>query len=187
MAKVKLNSALRQISGTMDNWVYRRNGDDVSISKRPTVTKAPTAAQLAVREKFRGAVGYARTAMLDPALRSRYEAAARVRGMRVLPFVVTDYFTPPVVDLIDTSGYHGRVGDVIIVNAFDDFEVARVTVVIRDGADEIVVQGAAVPVNGRWNYAITAGIQVGETVTVEAVATDRTGQTGSRRVALVIA
>jgi len=79
------------------------------------------------------------------------------------------------------------VGDLIKVAAFDDFEVTGVTVAIRDGADGLLMQGAAVLAEGRWSYAATAAIQMGEAVTVEAVATDRPGHTGSRSLAFVIA
>jgi hypothetical protein len=186
MAKVVLNSALRGIHGTMDNWVYRKTRDGVSIGKRPVFTRPPTAAQLVVRERFRSAAAYAKSALLDLALRSRYETAARSKGIQVFAFAVTDFLIPPVVDAIDASGYHGAVGDVIKVRAFDDFEVTGVTVTVRDAGDGIILQGAAVLTDGRWNYVATGGIQVGEAVTIEAVATDRPGNTGSRSLPLVI-
>ena len=187
MAKVELKSALSALRGRMDNWVYRRTRYGTSVGKRPIFSVAPTAAQLAVRQRFRLAAAYAKSALLDPALRSRYEIAARARALSASSVALTDYLTLPVVDAIDTSGYHGRVGDVIKVTAFDDFEVAGVTVAVRDGEGAILMQGAAVLQDGRWSYAATAAIQVGEDVTIEAVATDRPGHTGSRSLPLVIA
>jgi hypothetical protein len=187
MAKVQLNTALSSLSGRMDNWVYRRTRRGTSVAKRPFVSGIATAGQLAVRERFRLASAYAKSALLDPALRSRYEAAARIRDLAPYPFALADYLTLPVVDAIDASGYHGRVGDVIKVAAFDDFEVTGVTVAVRDGEGAILMQGTAVLQDGRWSYAATAAVQVGEAVTVEAVATDRPGHTGSRSVPLVIA
>ena len=32
MAKIQLNSAIGTIEGTLDNWVYRRNGDGMAIA-----------------------------------------------------------------------------------------------------------------------------------------------------------
>ena len=187
MAKVELNSALSALRGTMDNWVYRRSRDGTTVGRRPVFTGAPTAAQRAVREKFRLAAAYARSALLDPALRARYESAARSSRMNVGAFAITDFLTPPVVDAIDVTGYHGRVGDVIKVSAFDDFEVTGVTVTVRDGEGAVMMQGAAVLVEGRWSFSATVGIGIGEEVTVEAVATDRPGHTGSRTLPYVIA
>lgn len=187
MAKVELNSALSGLSGRMDNWVFRRMRGGTAVGKRPRFTAAPTPAQLVVRERFRLAAAYARSALLDPVLRGRYEVAARARSLGTVSVALTDYLRPPVVDAIDTRLYHGRVGDVIAVGAFDDFEVTGVTVAILDDAGGLLMQGAAVLSNGRWSYAATAAIQLGEAVTIEAVATDRPGNTGSRSVALVIA
>lgn len=187
MAKVELNSALSALSGRMDNWVYRRTRRGVSVGKRPLMTRPPTLAQVAVRDRFRQAAAYAKAALLDPALRSRYEAVARSRALAAFPCALTDFLTPPRVDAIDLGAYHGRVGDLIKVAAFDDFEVTGVTVTIRDDADGLLMQGPAVLTDGRWSYAATAAIQIGEAVTVEAVATDRPGHTGSRSVPFVIA
>lgn len=140
-----------------------------------------------MRERFRLAAAYAKSALLEVGLRGRYETAAQGRGLPAYVVALTDFLRAPVVAAIDTRAYHGRVGDVIGVSAFDDFEVAEVTVAIRDGADGLLMQGRAVLSGGRWNYAASTGIQVGEAVTIEAIATDRPGQTGSRSVSLVIA
>jgi hypothetical protein len=187
MAKIELNSAIRRITGTMDNWVYRRNGDGVSIAKRPTNTKAPTAAQLAVRELFKAAAAYARSVQEDAIQRPRYAEAAKSKGMRAFAFAVADFLNEPKVMAIDTSAYHGAVGGLIKVRAVDDFEVTGVTVVMKDGENAVIQQGAAMLVDGVWQYATTVGIAVGEEVTIEAVAMDRPGHTGSLSVAHVVA
>lgn len=187
MAKIQLNSAIRTIQGTLDNWVYRRNGDGMAIAKRPTVTAAPTAAQLAVREFFRAAAAYARSVGLDPVQKPRYAAAAKAKGMRAFAFAVADFLNEPQVLAIDASAYHGAVGQLIKVRARDDFEVTGVMVAIRDGEGALIQQGAAVLVDGVWQYATTVGIAPGEELTIEAVATDRPGHTGSLSIAHVVA
>ena len=187
MAKIELNSAIRRIQGTIDNWVYRRNGDGVSIAKRPTFTKPPTPGQLAVREKFRAAAAYAQSVLLDAIQRPRYAAVAQRKGIRVSAFAVADFLNPPEVVGIDISAYHGALGDLIKVRAVDDFEVTGVTVLLKDGENGIIQQGAAVLTDGVWQYAATGGIAVGEHVVIEAIATDRPGHTGSLSVAHVVA
>jgi hypothetical protein len=187
MAKIELNSAIRRIQGTIDNWVYRRNGDGVLIAKRPTVTATPTAAQLAVRETFRAAAAYARSVQLDPVLWPRYQAAARTKGLRPFAFAVADFLNEPEVLAIDLSAYHGAVGQLIKVRSRDDFEVAGVTVIMKDGEGAVIQQGAAALVDGLWQYATTVGIAAGEIVTIEAVATDRPGHTGLLNVTHTVA
>ena len=62
MAKITLNSALQSIRGSIDNWVYRRTGGRDVIARRPVLQGiAPSAAQVAVRDRFRLAAAYAKT------------------------------------------------------------------------------------------------------------------------------
>ena len=113
--------------------------------------------------------------------------AAQAKGLALFAFVLGDFLKPPVVETIDAAGYHGRVGDLIKVSARDDFEVVAVDVVIRDAADAVLEQGPAALVGGQWTYATTVAVVAGETVTIEATATDRPGHTGSKSVPCQIA
>ena len=49
MAKTRLNSALKQIGGAIDQWVYRQFRGRTVIYPLPEVSQTPSAAQLAVR------------------------------------------------------------------------------------------------------------------------------------------
>lgn len=187
MAKIGLNTALSSISGKIDNWVYRKNGDGFIVAKRPILTAPPTAAQLAHREIFRAAAAFAKAIVAHPVQGPRYVAAAQRVGQRPFAFAIADYFKPPVVQGIVTTGYHGAIGDPIEVRAFDDFEVVGVTVAIRDAANAILEQGAAVLVDSVWRYTATTAIAVGTAVTIEATATDRPGNPGTQAVPLVVA
>ncbi len=186
MAKLDLNTALKGIHGRIDNWVYRQFGNRTIIGPRPVFTGAPTAGQLAFRERFQEATAFGRTALADPVLRPLYVAAARDRQQPLFSVVVADYFNPPVVAAIDAVGYRGRVGDVIKVTATDDFEVVGVEVVIRDAAGAVLEHGPAALVDGQWTYVATVAVVLGETVTIEAVAKDRPGHTGSKTVPCLV-
>lgn len=186
MAKITLNSALHGIRGRIDNWVYRRFGDQMIIARRPAGNGPPSAAQVAVREQFRAAAAYAKAVLADPVLRSHYEAANN-KGLSLFAFVMGDFLKPPVVSAIDAAGYHGRVGDRIKVSARDDFEVVTVNVMIRDATGAVLEQGLAAPGDGGWAYAATVAVPIGTTVTIEAVAKDRPGHPGSQTMPWVIA
>ena len=187
MAKLHLNSALASISGMVDNWVYRRTEDGNILGKRPVNTTKPTIAQLTVRDQFRAAAAYAKAMQEDSVLWPRYQAAGKAKGLRPFAFALTDFLTPPEVQMIDTEGYHGAVGNVIAVRASDDFEVAGVTVEIRTAANAVLEHGAAVLTDGKWHYTATKVVAIGQTVTVEAVAKDRPGHTGSLISTIVVA
>ena len=181
MAKTILNSALKRISGKIDNWVYRKYGDGVIITRPPEFSGPPSPAQLGVRERFRLAAAYAKEILADPVRLAPYAAAAaRARMVSVFAFVMGDFLKPPAVDAIDLAGYHGNVGDLIKVSASDGFKVAAVHVVLRDAAGVIQEEGPATLTDGRWTYAATTWVTAGETVTIEATATDVPGHTGSQ-------
>lgn len=178
MAKLTLNSALQGIRGRIDNWVYRKYGSRTVLARRPEFSGPPSAAQLMVREKFRAAAVYAKAALADPVARAVYQVVAEARGLSLFALVVSDYLKAPVVEAIDTTGYHGLVGQSIKVMASDDFAVVGVTVAIRDAADELIEQGPAVLAGGQWTYTATAAVPAQATVAIEATATDRPGHTG---------
>jgi hypothetical protein len=184
MAKIELDPAFTSFRGGLGNFVYRKTSDGIIASQRVENTAAPTAAQLAVRQRFSGAAAYAKSMLADPVEGPRYLAAAAAKGMRPVAFAVADFLTPPAVQAVAAAGYHGAVGDVIIVRATDDFEVRGVTVALRDAANAVLEQGAAVLADGRWHY---TAIAAGTAVTIEAVATDRPGHTGSLQHPLVVA
>jgi hypothetical protein len=186
MAKLTLNSALHDIRGKIDNWVYRRLGDRQVISRPPVQSGPPTAGQLAVRDRFRLAAVYARSVLADPVLRPRYESAARARGSSAFVAAMTDYLRPPAIESIDVSGYHGVAGDPIRVVATDDFSVESVSVVLRNAAGDILEQGPAALAGGAWAYPSTGPVALGETVTIEASARDLPGNQGAKSVPCVI-
>ena len=187
MAKVSLNTALTALGGTIDNWVYRKNGDGFIVTKRYAPAGPPTEAQLAIREQFRAAAAYAKAILADARHGPRYKAAANAAGQRPLAFAIADYFKPPVVQDIVTSAYHGVVGNPLDVRAYDDFEVVGVTVTIRDTTNAVLEQGPAALVNDLWRYTATTAVAAGTAVTIEAVATDRPGNTGTLSAPLVVA
>ena len=187
MAKLEMDPPYRHVRGRIGGLVYRRNGDGTAISKARRDDVPPTGAQLEVQRKFTEAAAYAKASLADPVLGPRYSAAAEVVGQRPFAFALADFLKNPVVEAIDVTDYHGAVGDVIKVRAVDDFEVTRVTVEIRDGANAVLEQGAAVQVGGAWHYTATTAIAAGTPVTVAAVATDRPGHFGTREVPLAVA
>jgi hypothetical protein len=131
MARTERNSALKGISGGIDNWIYRQRNGRTVIASRPTVVGIPTEAQLAVRERFRLAADYARAAVTNPAERAIYAPIAKEKGLSLFTVILTDYLKQPTVSSLDLSGYIGQVGDQIWIRASDDVGVTAVRVAIR--------------------------------------------------------
>ena len=188
MAKVELNPSFVHIRGHIRDLVYSKYGDETVVGPKPSASTAPlTIAQATVREQFKAAAAYAKAVQEDAVLWPRYQAAAKTKGLRAFAFALTDFLTPPEVQMINTEGYHGAVGNVIAVRASDDFEVAGVTVEIRNAADAVLESGAAVLADGTWHYTATKVVAAGQAVKIVAVAKDRPGHTGSLFAQLVVA
>jgi hypothetical protein len=180
VAKTELNSALKGISGGIDNWVYRQRKGQTVICRRPIVTSDPTESQLAVRERFRQGASYARMVLADPVRRAVYEPIAKAKGLSLFTVTLTDFLKPPTVDAIDLTGYHGMVGDVIRVQTSDYAGVTAVSIAIRAPDLTVREEGAAVLEFGAWVYTATTLRIAGETVTISATAVDRPGHTGTK-------
>ena len=88
--------------------------------------------------------------------------------------------------MLDVSAYHGRSGDLVAVEATDDFAVMGVTVAIKDSGGGVIEQGPALLVGGRWQYTATTAVGPGEALTIEATATDRPGHTGTKSVLITL-
>ena len=182
MAKVKLNPVLEQIRGKVGDLVFKRYGDEVIISQKPDLSDAaPTEAQQAARDRFRQAALYGKLVLADPGTKTLYEKAAKAKGQPVFSLTVADFFNAPSVDEVDLSGYGGAVGDQIVIQASDDFEVLGVNVALTDGAGSPLESGAALETpadSGRWVYSATSAVATGTTVRIAITASDRPGGKG---------
>jgi hypothetical protein len=174
--KATLHPTIKAASGLLDDLVYRQVGDQVVIQGRARrLPGAPTAGQLASRERFSAAVVYAQIVLEDPLQREAYTALGKQRKRRPDKLLTSDFLTPPAVDRIDLKAYRGRVGDVIGILATDDIEVVSVHVELQTATGEILEQGAAQCLHGVWRYTATTAAPIGAAVKVIATAQDRPG------------
>ena len=131
MAKVDLNPIFDTVRGKVGDLVLKRYGDNVVMARAAGETSRPrSAAQLAHQERFRAATQYGKLALMDPAQRSLYDAAARQRSLPVFAVMVADFFKAPTILSVDATEYTGEAGSRVKVLADDDFAVAGVQVVI---------------------------------------------------------
>jgi hypothetical protein len=187
MAKILLNPTISSISGTINGWVFRNTAHGMVLSARPTFTQPPTRAQLVVRERFTAAAAYAKEAQNDPALWERYGAMARRTGQMPFALAIAGFLKRPKVKSINTSLYHGDVGDGIMIEAVDNFEVAGVKVTIRDRHRRVLEKGAATQMRFGWLYKTSSLIAEGTPITIEAVAQDIPGNADTLRIPFTIA
>ncbi len=180
MAKSLLNSGLEQVRGTLDQWVYKVVRGKRIIARRPRLdpNRRPSSGELAMRQGFRDAIIYGRSVMADPPRKVLYGIAARVSNRPIFSVIIQDFFTKPEVNAIETAGYHGHAGDVIVVRASDRSNVAvrGVKVVLRNNTTQAVIESGLATLTGQdWVYTATTALPVGQSVAIEATVTDQPG------------
>ncbi|MEP7135255.1 MAG: hypothetical protein ABI904_10010 [Chloroflexota bacterium] len=179
--KVKLNPMFEQVSGQLGDVVFRELRGKTIASRKATLSAAASANQVAHRERFKLAAAYGKSALADETVRAQYEELAKTKNMPVFAATIADFFNAPIISAVDLSAYTGNVGDVIKVNALDDFGVAGVHVTISNAdTDALIENGAAfeaVAGSGLWVFTATAAAGEANNVKVNVVATDRPGGT----------
>lgn len=175
MAKVELNSSLSQLHGKVDQWVYRERDGKTQVFPYQKQEDSPTPAQSGNRQRFRAAHAYAKSVLADPLKSIRYRKLAAERGCPPNAILVGNFLTPPVVEHVDLSAYHGVAGDMIRVLAADAIEVVSVTVAVRDADAALLETGPATKDHDLWAYRCTTSPADPASTLIEITAQNRAG------------
>lgn len=160
MAKSKNNVVTHGLSGLIGNLlVFRQRANKTIVADRPKLSGIPpSAAQLEIQQRFKKAVQYAKSAMLDPLIKAAYQAVAKL-GQSSFNRAFKDFQLAPEIDEdVNFSAYTGAIGEEISISVVDDFQVSGVKVQILSPDASILEEGDAVQsVNGLdWIYTSTA-------------------------------
>jgi len=177
MARVKLNALVESAQGRLGNDLVlkRTRSGAIILAKKPEFPKNRkfSKAQRDHQQRFRQAVAYAKSAQTNPI----YVTLAKKQKQPAYNVALADAMHPPRVIKIDASGYHGKAGEVIRVQAEDDVKVTRVQVAIYDARERVVEEGEAVSDRtGRWWTYTT--LTAGNGASSKAVAYDLAGNKG---------
>ena len=162
MAKSKNNVVTHGLSGLIgDLLVFRQRANKTIVADRPKLSGIPpSAAQLEIQQRFKKAVQYAKSAMLDPLIKAAYQVVAKL-GQSSFNRAFKDYQLAPEFDEdVNLSTYTGNAGEEITVSVMDDFQVTGVHVQILKPDSSLLEEGDAVQsVNGLdWIYTTTSVI-----------------------------
>lgn len=184
MAFINPNPATGELSGVVGDLVFaKQKSGKVIVRKRPVRKAAKRKGEAANQQGFASAVAYAKNVWAkDPELRERYKAAAAIQGRQGFSLAKADYLKAPAVREVDLSEYTGSQGDLLRIDATDNFEVKSVKIAIRHLDESPIESGEAARENGRWVYKAKSAVAAGKTVVIEATATDYAGRTGTRQV-----
>jgi hypothetical protein len=153
MAILKGNSLVQGFSGMMGNIVFRTLRGKTIMAKKPRPARRQSALQREHRGRFRKAAAFAKAAMLDPQKKTYYwKKAHELKLPNAYTAAIADYMRKPVVTKVDTSKYHGREGDRLVITAGKmAFALASVEVTITDIEGKPLTSSVASPKNLRKN------------------------------------
>lgn len=184
MAKIKNNVIMQSISGMIGKQViFKTRAGKMYVSAAPDIdeNRVPTKAQQAARDNFKRCSEYAKSAVEDRETKQAYLTFAQP-GQTAYNIALKDAFNPPEVVSVVTKGYQGAEGNIIIVQARDDFKVASVKVTIYNTENELVEEGLAIADAGNWIYiAVKSNTSAAKII---ATAIDLPGNEGSLEVML---
>ncbi len=187
MAYTSLNALTKHYSGKFGNhFVFRnRYGKSILAALPKKTNKKPSEAQKIRRRRFAQAVKFAQHILLDPDMQAAYKARAR-DGKPPFIIALADFLNHPVVEEIDASGYKGNPGDLIRVQAIDDFRVVEVTLRITNSDGYEIEAGSCRPGNHAiwWEFTPSVLVPTIRGVTITAIARDIPGHTGEMTITL---
>ncbi|MFT3827819.1 MAG: hypothetical protein QM731_28135 [Chitinophagaceae bacterium] len=153
----KYNIIMTGASGNLaDQVVFRQKNGQTVLAKVPFITtKKATAAQQAVKDKFKAAALYAKTIMLNADVWKLYVAKTAL-GQSAYQLAIADYFSVPVMQSIVTSYYQGVPGDKITVLMGVDELLRQVRVTISAADGTLIERGTAslTEIPGNYEYKV---------------------------------
>ncbi|CAN5528815.1 hypothetical protein BH10BAC4_BH10BAC4_24220 [soil metagenome] len=135
-----------ELSGVFGESVSFRKIRGRVVAKNRPKRKMPPASedQIAIQKKFVKASKYAKAQMLDAERSALYETGITLKKKNAFLVAISDALNAPEVNEIRTTEYKGAVGNIIKIDAVDDFKVARVIATITDNNGNELEQGEAV-------------------------------------------
>ena len=179
MGKLRTNKAVGDLQGKVGGLIYAHQASGTVVVRRaPEQVQASTVNQQASQARFILAQRYFRMLKANPELYAPYKAAAAAARRRACDMAIADFLRPPELKDVDLTGYSGKAGEAIRVEAVDDFDIASVTLVVSTLDGAVIEQGpAARNVHPNWVYTAQTAIQPGNTVIIQVRVADRPGNT----------
>lgn len=158
MAKQKNNIVMRNARGMFGKQVvFKKRNGKAYIAAPPEVdeNRKATPGQLALQVKFKRCIAYAKRALKNDDIIQRYTVMTK-RHQSPYNVAFLDAFYSPEVESMILQGYQGQAGNIIVVQAKDNFGVEEVRVSIHDANNVLLEEGLAVANNDGLNWTYTA-------------------------------
>lgn len=186
MGKIKGNVLTKGFSGSFgEDLVFRQVDNKTFFARKSVSTKAPSAEQVAIRNRFTEASIYASTAIVHPITLEDYTEMAKLQGFRTAYLAaVTDFLTEPEISGVITSHYTGAVGQMIVISPKTLYKVTAVDVTIVAADGSVLESGPAQHHFGKFRYLSTVANPVLAGSKLVLKARDRQGKEQTNEVVL---
>jgi len=159
MAKQKNNIVMHSTRGMFGGQVvFKRRAGKSFVAAPPEVdeNREPTARQQELQKRFRTSNAYAAAALKDPDIYNAYLRKAK-RGQSAYNVAVRDALIAPSITVLTAQGYSGQPGNLIFIEAIDDFKVTSVKLSIHTADNQLVEEGVATVTGSglSWVYTTT--------------------------------
>src|ERR1035438_10032725 len=132
MAPTKRNIIMRFFTGKLGGLIFKMWGDKTVATEPPKKKYLKwTEVQKTKRKGFAEAMHWATNAMKDPELKKYYEGLSNYckKRKKIIrsPYniAVSNFLTPPKINVVEIMNYKGKKGDIIRVDAMGKYQVAR--------------------------------------------------------------
>ena len=94
MPKVKLNSMIVEIQGTLYDLVFKKSPQgEMIVTKKPDMSRVKwSKAQKDQRKRFKAGVAAVQAALREPKVRLKYDRKAKKQDKRAWDLAMSDYF-----------------------------------------------------------------------------------------------
>jgi hypothetical protein len=185
MAMLDPNTVIGILQGKIGDLVFvRAKNGKVIVRHRPVRSGHSTAGELAGQGLLAQANVYVRRIRQEPDQYALYQRAGSLNGKRACDLAKADFYHPPVINDVDLSGCAGNTGEVIRVEAVDDFGLTSVMLTISELDGSLVEHGAAIlePSSSKWLYQAQVSVPSGQTLILHVTAADHAANSVTKTV-----
>ena len=188
MGAIKFHPYIQTVVGRYGSVIHRRlpKGKLITVMPKSTPPKPPTPARAAGQQRFKEAATYGKLVLEHPTRSVPYKEKGAATHKPPFALILGEFVKSPLIRLVDTSAYHGQVGNPIDVRGREDL-IATVEVLLRGEGDAELDTGEATMLGGAWRFTAGIAIPLGTAITVEVKVTDTSGLELVRRIPLVVA
>lgn len=182
MAILQFNPLVKSVKGSFGNAMFRRVGNRIIFSGKPSSPQKQSEAQRENRRRFKMATAYAKQILQDPQKKAYYQQKAKkLKLYSAYVAAITDYMRKGEIKEITTHSSKDKPGQGIRIRVNkNDFAINTVRVVVYDAQGKVVSSGLAVKKDNKEFIYYRPDVVLLASMKVEAVIADHNWDKATR-------